>query len=120
MNFNAWLNNPVVIDATERASAAWNRIAQKPSSIAFKNRAGTILDVQTVRIEYDSRASESTSAAGEAPVRKLTIFGVKDHATVTDTDIGEGYRFVLDGDEYRVIDTISPIGEIQASCEAVG
>lgn len=120
MDFNAYLSNPVAIDAQNRASAAWNRIMQKPTTIAFKNKAGTVLDSQVVRIEYDNRASEASSEAGTAPLRKLTIFGVVDHGLIDDTDIGEGYRFVYLGDEYRVIDTMLTIGEIQASCEAVG
>ena len=120
MDLSAYLSDNNAIAATNRAAAAWKRINDKPSSVTFKNRADTVLDAQTVRIEYDNRASETDSAAGRGPLRKLTIFGVKDHDTVTDTDIGEGYRFIYDGDEYRVIDVIASIGEVQASCEAIG
>lgn len=121
MDFSAYINTtPEAISASLRAVAAWTRINQKPSSVAFKTRAGTVLAAQTVRIEYNSGAGEATSEAGKTPVRKLTIFGVKDHPTVTDTDIAEGYRFVLNGDEYRVIDTMLTLGEVQASCEVTG
>ncbi len=121
MDFNAFLtDNGGPIPPAFRAAAAWNRIGQKPSEVVFKNRAGTSLAAQTVRIEYDNRASESQSDAGKAPVRKLTIYGVVNHNLIDDTDIDEGYRFVYEGDEYRVVDTITTLGEIQATCEATG
>lgn len=119
MDLTAYLSDTSAIPATNRAAAAWTRINDKPSSIAFKKPNGTVLTAQTVRLEYDNRSTEAQSAAGKAPVRKLTVFGVKDHSTVTDTNIDTGYRFVLDGREYRVVDTIKTIGEIQAVCEVV-
>lgn len=121
MNYNAWLGTGSdAITDINRAASAWNRITQKPSTIAFRKRDNTTLSSQTVRVEYDSTASESQSEAGNAPVRQLTIFGIKGHDSETDTDMGEGYRFVYGGDEYTIVDTIETIGEIQARAEAVG
>ena len=120
VNFDLWLSDTTAIDVNGRAAAAWNRINDKPTSVTFRKPDGTVLAAQTVRLEYDNRVSESESPAGQTPVRKLIIFGVKDHATVTDTDVAEGYRFNYLNDAYRVVDTISTLGEIQAVCEAVG
>lgn len=120
VNFSAWLSDTTAIDANGRAAAAWKRINDKPTSIAFKKTSGTVLAAQTVRLEWDSNATESLSPAGQTAVRKLTIFGVRDHVTVADTDVAEGYRFVYQGDEYRVVDTLLTIGEIQAVAEATG
>jgi hypothetical protein len=119
MDLSAYLNDTNAITAAYRAAAAWTRINDKPSSVAFKKPDGTVLTAQTVRLEYDNRATEAQGSAGKAPVRKLTIFGVRNHATVTNTIVDTGYRFVLDGREYRVVDTIVTIGEIQATAEVV-
>lgn len=120
VSFDLWLSETTAIDTNGRSAAAWKRINDKPQSVAFKKTDGTVLAAQTVRLEYDSNVSESESPAGQTAVRKLIIFGVRDHATITDTDMAEGYRFVYGGDEYRIVDTILTIGEIQAVCEAVG
>lgn len=104
----------------ERAADAWKRINDKPLSIAFKNAAGTTLAAQTVRVEVDNRASESESAAGAAPKMHVIVYGIRGHATLANTDIKEGYRFVYAADEYRCIDIILQIGEIQGIFEAVG
>ena len=120
VDFSLWLSDTAAIPASGRAAAAWARINDKPTSVTFRKPDGTDLDAQTVRLEYDSRVSESESPAGQTPVRKLIIFGVKDHDTVTDTDIGEGYRFNYQSDAYRVVDIIYTIGEVQAVAEAIG
>lgn len=132
-----------------RAILTWRRILDKPSSVVFRTPAGTFLAAQTVRLETDSVASPAESAAGLAPRRRLVIFGVKNYpssgvsddplsgqpiglllvltytgavvTTVVDTDIEEGYRFILTNDEYRVVDVLpNLIGEIQAVAEATG
>lgn len=106
--------------AQQRAALAWRRINDKPTSVVFKNAAGATLATQTVRLEYDDGVSGAESVAGNVPVRKLVIFGVKDHATVADTVIGEGYRFNYLNDAYRVVDIIYTIGEVQGIAEATG
>lgn len=126
VSFTAWLGetDPLLGTPTdhepERAVQAWKRITDKPRSIVFANALGVDIAAQTVRLEYDDAASLSESAAGVAPVRKLVIFGVKGHPTVADTVIGEGYTFVYQSDEYKVIDIIYTIGEVQGIAEAVG
>lgn len=120
VSFAAWLGQGDAISAAERAALAWRRIQAKPSSVAFKSPAGATLTAQTVRIESDSSASPAESAAGLAPRRKVVLFGIRQHATLADTDMKEGYRFVLGSDEYRIMDVIDTIGERQAICEANG
>lgn len=119
---DAWLSDTEAIDAGPRAVLAWRRILDKPTSVVFKTAAGASVSAQTVRIEHDSRATQPTSAAGQAAVRTVTVFGVRDHpdAAVADTDVAAGYRFVHEGEEYRVVDVVTTLGEVQAFCEAVG
>lgn len=110
----------MAIAEAPRAANAWRRIQDKPSSVAFKKPDGTTLAAQTMRVEYDNRASLAQSEAGAAPNRKLILFGIKGHATLADTDMEEGYRFVFDNDEYRITDVLPTIGERQATCEQNG
>lgn len=104
----------------QRAARAWRRINDKPTSVVFRKPDGTTLAAQTVRLESDNSASLSESEAGAAPRRKLIIFGVHNHATVTDTNIAEGYRFVSGNDLYRVVDVIDTLGERQGVAESTG
>lgn len=120
VNIDLWLSDTTAIDANGRAAAAWNRINDKPTSVAFKKPDGAVLAAQTVRLEYDNNASQSEDVSGETAVRKLIVFGVREHSTVTDTDVAEGYRFIYRNDEYWCVDTILTIGEIQAIFEAKG
>lgn len=126
ISLSAWLSDAGdlvgIPTATEqlRAALAWRRINDKPSSVAFKTPAGVTLAAQTIRVESDSSASPATSEAGMAPTRKVVLFGVRNHATVADTIVDEGYRFVGGGDEYRVVAIINTLGEVQALAEASG
>lgn len=126
MNFDNWYSITPHLGAlppslaASRAIAAWARINDKPTSIAFRTQTGTDLSAQVVRIEYDNTVSESMDSSGRAPVRALTIFGIQDHPTEDDTVIAEGYRVIVDNDEYVVRDVIYTIGEVQARAEAIG
>jgi hypothetical protein len=120
----AWLGSggglPTSV-AQQRAALAWRRITDKPTKVVFRTRARVALAEQTVRLEYDDAVREVVSAAGQAPVRGLVIFGIRNHATLPDTDIQEGYTFNVGGDSYRVIDINTRlIGEVQAHAEAGG
>ena len=126
VNLSAWLSDAGDLAATptitevQRAALAWRRINDKPSSVAFRTPAGTTLSAQTVRIEPDSGAGMATSEAGAGQVRKAVVFGVRNHATIADTIMDDGYRFVLDGDEYRCVGILKTLGEIQGYFEATG
>lgn len=101
----------------DRAADAWRRIQDKPTSIVLK-RSTTLLDAQTVRIEFSSGATEQQTANSVPGFLNVTIFGVKDHPTISDTDIQRGDRVVLGNTEYEVVGVIASIGEVQAFCEA--
>lgn len=118
-DFGAWLDNDAAIASGRRAALAWRRIQDKPTSLTFRKPDGTTLAAQTVRVEYDNSVSEPQSEAGPGATRKLVIFGVRNHDTVTDTDVKSGYRFVLNGKAHTVIDVVETIGEVQATAEAV-
>jgi hypothetical protein len=126
INLSYWMgdNNDIAPTPTDiealRAAAAWHRIQDKPSSIAFKPVSGATLSAQTIRVESDSNASPSVSAAGAAPRRRVVIFGIRNHATLANTNLAEGYRFVYLNDEYRIVDIILTLGEIQGIAEAIG
>ncbi len=120
-DFNVWLTDTEAIAETERATLAWSRIQDKPSSVAFKTTTGAILGAQTVRIEPDDKATAEGSESGmTGHMRYCIIFGVINHDTVTDTDMEEGYRFVLNNDEYRVTDVLITLGSIQGNAESSG
>ena len=126
VNLSAWLSDAGDLAATptateaQRAALAYRRILDKPSSVAFKTPAGATLAAQTVRIEPDSAAGMATSEAGAGQVRKAVVFGIKGHASLSDTVMDDGYRFVLDGDEYRCVGILKTLGEIQGYFESVG
>lgn len=111
-----WDLDPMSNDAA-MAVINWDIILQDSVSVRF-NTGSSILNPQTVRLESDGRANPVLSAAGIAPKRGLVIFGIRNHPTVTDTDIQEGYYFNYLGDQYTIRDVILAEGEIQALAEA--
>lgn len=115
-NFMNYLADTAAIDAEHRAVLAWRRILDKPTDITIKRTAGT-LAAQTVRLEYDESVMEPSSAAGQAAVRRLIVFGIKDHPSESDTNIRRGDRFVYESVEYQVTDTVRTLGEVQAHAE---
>lgn len=119
MDFNAWLDGRERVDVSARASRAWARIQDRASAITLV-RNQVALAAQTVRIEpTDQRAvRESTGAAGVSARQTLVVFGVRDHATETDTDIERDDRFAYDGKFYRVAHVNLFPGEVQALAEA--
>lgn len=102
-----------------RAADAWWRISEKPTSVTLK-RNGVLLAAQTMRVDVNSSASPAESAAGMGAARKLTIFGVRGHSSIADTDIRKGDTVVLGTSEYTVVSINEQnSGEVQAYCEAV-
>lgn len=97
----------------QRAAAAWRRINEKPSTVTFKTANGAPVAAQTVRIESDNRPGVVSSPAGVAAQMQFIIYGVRDHTTVDDTVMLEGFRFTLGDYEYRISDIILQTGEIQ-------
>lgn len=114
-----WFNasGAFAISASARAADAWRRIQDKPTSITLV-RNGSDLAAQTVRLEYDNTSNDTEAGgAGKSSKRSLTVFGVKGHATVADTNILRSDRFAINGVKYQVIDVIYSIGELQAKAE---
>lgn len=106
-----------------RAVHALRRINDKwavTTSVAFKTAAGATLAAQEVRVEVDNRSSQLSSAAGQAPRMQLIVYGIRDHATLPDCDMKEGYRFVLGTDEYRIEKVTDNPGERQGIAVATG
>lgn len=117
-NFVNYLADTAAIDAEHRAVLAWRRINDKPTDITIKRTAGT-LDAQTVRLEYDESVAEPGSVAGQAAVRRVTVFGIRSHPTESDTNIRKGDRFVYESTEYQVVDIVRTLGEVQAHAERI-
>lgn len=120
-DFNSWLINLEAISEPNRATLAWSRINEKPSTVSFKTTTGAILAAQVVRIEPDDKATAESAESGmTGHMRYCIIFGVINHDTVTDTDMEEGYRFVLNNDEYRITDVLVTLGSVQGNAESSG
>lgn len=126
LSYSNWLSGTVMTAAQrtertqERAADAWKRIQEKPSTITLRTAAGANRAAQTLRLEVDNRASVGESAAGVAPRMNVILYGVRGHATLTDTAMAEGDRFVYAGDQYTIRDIILQVGEIQGIAEATG
>lgn len=122
IDIGAWLSSgggePAAQEAT-RAALAWKRIQDKPASVAFRTPAGTILAAQPVRIESDSSASATMSTAGKNAARRVVVFGIRNHSSLDDTDLAEGYRFVHEGQELRCESVITTLGEVQGLFVAI-
>jgi hypothetical protein len=103
--------------AAARAADAWQRIQDKPTSITIR-RNGTAQTAQTVRIEFDDTATERITDNVSVGLQTLIVFGVRGHATVTDTDIKPGDKFIAAKKEYEVLSLIHTTGEIQAIARA--
>lgn len=100
------------------AQNAWTAIQDKPCEIVIL-RGNENLDAQTVRVEYSSGASKFRAPVTTPGRQGVTVFGIRDHASLEDTDIKSKDRFLFDGKMFEVIQTYNTIGEIQAVCEAV-
>ena len=108
---NAWLGNPMTIDRNAtRASAAWQRISDKPTSVVF-TRGAVDLSAQTVRVEFNSGGSDATGPVSDGGVQGVVVFGVKDHPLEADTDMQRGDRFWHDDQEYEITVVINLTGQ---------
>ena|SRR3989304_6974753 len=118
MSLQDWLaTSDHVIDPALRAVLAWRRITASPYSVVVR-RNGTPLAAQTVRIEYSPTAHVEDAEVSDPGTTMVTIFGVEDHPTVTDTNLQRGDRFTYLNTVYQVIVVNHMPGEIQARAEA--
>lgn len=122
VNFNKVLSNRRNLPCEQwqmRAAASAAKINDKATDVELI-RNGTKLAPQPVRIAVDSRAREFNGPNGRVSIRAATIFGVRGHADLDDTDITRGDRFYMDDVEYTVVNVNRElIGAIQADAEAV-
>lgn len=117
-NFDAYFGDSGEIDDGSRAVDAWSRIQADTSSVVIV-RDGPSLAAQTVRVEFSGTGEESQNATGRSGRQRVVIFGVKNHPTVTDTNIQARDRFVINEKQFEVITVITPPGEVQAFAEAI-
>jgi hypothetical protein len=104
----------VYIPEAMRAREVWRAIEGKGIPITFRDRRGTAVVTQILRIEYEPFTSQSETAAGSGTLRRVQLFGVINHPTAPDSLIEEGYRFIFANREYTVTDKIILPGEVQA------
>lgn len=127
MDFNAWLgaiDSDLTINQATRASLAWSRINDNPAmeqSIAITRDGGATFETaQTVRVEFLGQPQEIAITDANQNARTIRIdcvvFGIRNHATLDDTDILKDDEFGISGVRYRVLDTQLFAGEIQARC----
>ncbi|MEL7435894.1 MAG: hypothetical protein AAFN11_18250 [Chloroflexota bacterium] len=101
------------------AQRAWKLIQRNPASIAI-NRDGIFLSDQTVRVETSNAQVERTGVSGAmATMRDAVVFGIRNHPSVSDTDIKRNDRFEHEGQDYRVMDVNFVVGGLQAHCEVI-
>lgn len=126
VSISGWLSGTLktsaarTINEQARAADAWQRINDKPQTVTLKTAAGSNRAAQTVRIELDDRATVGGGDTGDAPRMGLIIYGIRNHATLTDTAMAEGDRFVYANDEYRCTDIVDVPGERQGIFEKYG
>lgn len=115
--YDSWLTrrHPFSARAATRAADTWAHIQELPSEVTLY-RGDTSLGAQTIRIEFSNFSLENLggSSVGDINLRFATLFGVRDHPTVPDTDIQKGDLFVHEGTHYEIENTILKPGEIQA------
>lgn len=120
-DFVSWMSGENFIDAPSRAVEIWNEIQDRPTSVVLI-RAGVNQPAQTMRVE--AGPSPAQRPAGGNPqlstqgVLTMTVFGVRNHPTIPDTDIRRNDRFVVGGTEYRVMNVVLYTGGVQAAGEA--
>lgn len=123
LDFSKWLaggSSLVKAQIPIRAAIQASRILDKDTSIVLA-RGLTRLPAQIVRLEYQDWATGDTSDMGVTDMRKLTVFGIKDHPTLPDTNIQDGDTFILESKEFTVINVNRQLhGQVQAHAEAVG
>lgn len=118
-DFSEWISSAQAEDATiTRAALAWKRISDKPTNIAVLREGVDALESQTVRIEY-SDGVEVADAVAYVGKQRVAVFGVRGHATISDTNLQRGDRFLVGDQMYTVTSVVLQTGEIQASGEAV-
>ena len=74
---------------------------------------------QTVKLTYNQDATwvGGDDAIGKSATRDIVIFGIKDHPTVTATDLQTGDRFAVGKIVYEIRDVFDVPGGISARAQ---
>lgn len=107
--------------ASDRANDAWQRIQDKPSTVAVW-RGGSYHHDEVVRMEWGNNTNvmpDSNSPNAVTAITEVIAFGINGHSTRTNTDIVEGDELNLNGESYQVKDVLITIGELQARCARI-
>jgi len=101
-----------------RAEDTAARITAQPVSIVVI-RDGAKLDAQTVRVEPLGLPGQQRGENATVANTGVLITGYKDHATIADTDLRRGDRFVVDGQMITVTAVLVVVpGRLVAIAEA--
>jgi hypothetical protein len=103
----------------ERSALTWKHILDKPTDIVIQ-RDDVFLASQKVRIEgylQVRNPGQMQFTNMETYTRIMTIFGIRDHPTIPDTDIQVGDRFGVNGEIFNVIEVTPHAGEYQIQAE---
>lgn len=105
--------------ARVRAQDAWRRIQERATSVQFL-RGSVQIEAQCVRIEFNSARTSRETSTGMERTNILfgTIFGIRCHPILPDTDVERGDRFVHDGHLFEIQNVTTWDGEVQAVFEA--
>ncbi len=115
MTLNSWLAHDEAIDEGTRAVLAQRRIDRDPESIVFL-RNGAKLPAQSLRLELINTARDESSETVTVGVMRSVLFGIRNHPTLSDTDIQRGDRFTFHNTSYEVSVVAYLPGEVQAHC----
>lgn len=119
VTLDSWLQaGTTVPNAEHRATLAWRRIQQKPTSIVLRPDGGAARASQTFRIEYNNSSTFREGETVRRGIHAVTLFGIRDHPTLTNSVIEKGDRFLYQKAEFEVKSVIYTLGEVQALCEA--
>jgi hypothetical protein len=122
---DSWLatnHDGTIPTPASRASSVWVWILRNASSIVVQRGTATTLAAQTVRIESLTSVNEPANESGRAAGRRITVFGVVGHPTVTDTNLLRDDRFSYNATpagrlNYKVIHVDkTQIGQVQCEC----
>lgn len=118
--FSDWLNKGSLpeneptsrIDIPVIAALAWSRIQDSPTKLILR-RGKTMLAIQTVRLEYDNKATEKIGMVATPERQTGILFGIRGHDVLPDTDVKRGDRFVWQNADFELLGEIPTSGEIQ-------
>lgn len=113
---SAWLQSQWAL----RAEVQQGVILMKQVDVALK-RNGTVLDPQTVRLEFEDTFSQANSEVGSAVLRRGTLHGIHGHPELDDTDVEVWDTFSYQNMEFTIV-FVNRLneGQVQAEFEVIG